>query len=266
MLRSVFAKVAHDQWRPVLAWAVFCGVWPAMYIALYPSIGAVETIQELLDAMPPAVRAMFASSELNISTPEGYLNIELFSFVAPLLFMVYTVAVGGSATAGEEDRGTIDLLLANPVPRWRVVADKAAALLAATLVIAAGMWLGVAVGAGAVGVELDLGLVGQATASAALLGLAMGAFAMALGSLTGARWLSAGLAMAVAVAAFFLNALGALVDWLEPWRVISPFYHYIANDPLSRGLDPAHAGVLVGLAMICFAIALIAFERRDLRG
>jgi ABC-2 type transport system permease protein len=266
VLRSVFAKVMHDQWRALLAWAGFCAVWPAMYVALYPSIGAIETLQQLLDQMPPAVRALFASSDLSIGTAEGYLNIELFSFVAPLLFMAYTVAAGGSATAGEEERGTIDLLLANPVPRWRVVAEKAAALAAGTLVIGMGIWLGVAAGAVGVGVELDLGLVAQAIASAGLLGLALGAFAMALGSLTGARWLSVGVAMAIAVAAFFFNALGALVEWLEPWRVVSPFYHYIANDPLTRGLDPAHAGVLAGLAMICFAVALIAFERRDLRG
>jgi len=265
MLRSVFTKVVHDQWRVVLAWAFFSGLWPALYIALYPSIGAVEEMQKLLDSMPPAIRQLFSSSELDIGTPEGYLNIEMFSFVAPLLVMAYTVVVASGATAGEEDKGTLDLLLANPVRRWRVLAEKSLAFALGTAVIGLGMWLGLAGGAAVAGVGLNLGLVGQAIVSALLLGLAFGSFAMAIGALTGQRWLSAGLALAVAVASFFLNGLGSLVDWLDPWRPVSPFYHYIAGDPLVHGLDPGHVLVLVAGTLIGFAVAVVAFERRDLR-
>ncbi|MBP1705286.1 MAG: hypothetical protein H6Q36_1025 [Chloroflexi bacterium] len=265
MLRSVFTKVIHDQWRILIAWAVFAGLWPALYIALYPSIGAVEEMQSLLDSMPPAIRQLFASSDLDISTPEGYLNIEMFSFVAPLLVMAYTVIAGGGATAGEEDKGTLDLLLANPIRRRRVLAEKSLAFLLGTAVIGLGMWLGLAAGALGAGVEVNLGLVGQAIVSALLLGLAFGSFAMAIGALTGQRWLAAGLALATSVAAFFLNGLGSLVDWLDAWRPVSPFYHYIANDPLVHGLDPVHAGVLVAGTLAWFAVAVVAFERRDLR-
>lgn len=265
MLRSVFTKVVHDQWRVVLAWAVFAGLWPALYIALYPSIGAVEEMQQLLDSMPPAIRQLFASSELDIGTPEGYLNIEMFSFVAPLLVMAYTVIAGGGATAGEEDKGTLDLLLANPIPRWRVLVEKSLAFLVGTAAIGLGMWLGLAVGAVGAGVEVNLSLVGQAIISALLLGLAFGSFAMAIGALTGQRWLAAGLALAASVAAFFLNGLGSLVDWLDPWRPVSPFYHYIAADPLVHGLDPGSALVLVAGTLAWFAVAAVAFERRDLR-
>jgi ABC-2 type transport system permease protein len=264
MLRSVFAKVVHDQWRIVLGWAAFSAIWPAMYVGLYPSIGTFLDLQELLDQMPPAIRQLFSMSELGIGTPEGFLNMELFSFVAPLLIFAYTVSVGGSATAGEEERGTMDLLLANPVPRWRVVLEKSAAFLLGAIVIGVGMWVGAAVGAAVSGVELDLGLIGQALASVVLLGLAFGAFAMALGAITGRRWAAAAIALMVAVASFFLNGLGSLVDWLDPWRPVSPFYHYISNDPLIHGLDLSHAAVLVAVTVACTAVAVVAFERRDL--
>jgi ABC-2 type transport system permease protein len=264
MLRSVFSKVVHDQWRIVLGWAAFSAIWPAMYVALYPSIGSFLNLQELLDQMPPAIRQMFSMSELGVGTPEGFLNMELFSFVAPLLIFAYTVSVGGSATAGEEERGTMDLLLANPVPRWRVIVEKSAAFLLGTIVIGVGMWLGAAAGAAISGVDLDLALIAQALASVVLLGLAFGAFAMALGAITGRRWVAASIALMVAIASFFLNGLGSLVDWLDPWRPVSPFYHYIANDPLVNGLDLSHAMVLAVLTVLCTAVAVVAFERRDL--
>ena len=264
MLRSVFAKVIHDQWRMVLGWAVFAGIWPAMYVALYPSIGAIGELDAMLDKFPPAVREFFASGNLNLNTPEGFLNMELFTFVAPLLVLAYTVVVGGGATAGEEERGTMDLLLANPIPRWRVVVEKSAAFAIGTIVIGIGMWIGAALGALAVGIDLDMWLVGQAIASSVLLGFALGGLALALGALTGRRWLAAGVSLMVTIAGFFLNGLGALVDWLEPWRPISPFYQYIANDPLSNGIDPANALVLIAWAVIGGIVAVIAFERRDL--
>ncbi|MBA3875335.1 MAG: ABC transporter permease [Anaerolinea sp.] len=264
MLRSVFGKVIHDQWRIVLGWAAFAGIWPAMYVALYPSIGAIGELQRMLEQFPPALREFFASSSLDLSSPEGFLNMELFTFVAPLLVLAYTVVVCGGATAGEEERGTLDLLLANPIPRWRVVVEKSAAFVIGTIVIGVGMWVGAAVGAAAVGVDLDLGLVGQAIVSSLLLGFALGGLALALGALTGRRWLAAGVSLMVAIAGFFLNGLGALVDWLEPWRPISPFYHYISNDPLTNGLDPGNVLVLVAWAVVGGVIAVVAFERRDL--
>ncbi len=250
MLRSVFGKVVHDQWRMVLGWAAFAGIWPAMYVALYPSIGALGEMQAMLEQMPPAVREFFASASLDLSSPEGFLNMELFTFVAPLLILAYAVVVASGATAGEEEGGTMDLLLANPVPRWRIVVEKSVAFMIGTVVIGIGMWVGAVAGAAVMDVELDAWLVGQAIASAVLLGYALGGLALAIGALTGRRWLAAGVSLMVAIAGFFLNGLGALVDWLQPWRPLSPFYHYIANDPLSNGLDPGHALVLVAWAVI----------------
>jgi ABC-2 type transport system permease protein len=264
MLRSVFAKVVHDQWRLVLGWGVFAAIWPAMYVGLYPSIEAMGDIQQMIDKLPPAIREFFASSELNIGTAEGFLNLEFFTFIAPLLVLAYTVVVAGGATAGEEERGTMDLLLANPIPRWRVVVEKAAAFAIGTTVIVAIMWVGAAAAATAVGVDLDLGRLAQALASVLLLGLALGGLALALGAITGRRWLSAGVSLMVVIAGFFLNGLGALIDWLEPWRPISPFYHYIANDPLVNGLDAGNVLVLLGWAVVGGIVAVLAFERRDL--
>ncbi|HEX4897782.1 MAG TPA: ABC transporter permease [Candidatus Limnocylindrales bacterium] len=264
MLRSVFAKVVHDQWRMVLGWAAFSAVWPAMYVGLYPSIGALGELEKMLDQFPPAIREFFASASLDLSSPEGFLNMELFTFVAPLLVLAYTVVVCGGATAGEEEKGTMDLLLANPIPRWRIVVEKSAAFVIGTIVIGVGMWIGAAAGAAIADVDLDLVLVGQAIGSVVLLGLALGGFALALGAITGRRWLAAGTALMVVIAGFFLNGFGALVDWLEPWRPISPFYQYIANDPLSNGLDAGNVLVLLAWALIGGIVAVIAFERRDL--
>ena len=64
---------------------------------------------------------------------------------------------------------------------------------------------------------------------------------------------------------FFVNALASLADVLEPWQAFSPHYHYLGYDPLTHGLDPGHAAVLAGVAIALTVVAVVAFERRDLR-
>ena len=264
MLRSVFAKVVHDQWRVLLAWSALSGGLAAFYLSLYPSIGAIDEMRRLLESMPEALRALFAAEGVDISTPAGYLNIELFAFMIPLLVLAMTLTAGGGATAGEEERGTLELLLANPVPRWRVVVEKFAGMAFLGAGVAAGIWIGLALTAGALSIDLALDKVFATLVSAWLLGLAVGSLAMLLGALTGSRLVSIGVALAVAVLGFLVNALSPLVDLLEPWRAVSLQYHYIGYDPLANGLDPGHAAVLAAASLVLLALAVLAFERRDL--
>ena len=52
--------------------------------------------------------------------------------MVPLLLLIAAIGAGARATAGEEERGTLDLLLANPISRRRLVLEKLAALAAET--------------------------------------------------------------------------------------------------------------------------------------
>jgi ABC-2 type transport system permease protein len=265
MLRSVVLKVIHDQWRVLVVWTAVASLLSAFYLSLYPSIGAVDEMRRLLDSMPPPLRAMFASGSVDLTTAAGYLNIELFAFMLPLLVLAVTVTLGAGATAGEEERRTLELLLANPIPRWRIVLEKFVGLVLLAALFCLGIWIALAVTARVVSIDVALDRVGAALVSVWLLGLAVGTLAILVGALTGSRMLSMGIALGVAVAGFFVNALAPLADVLEPWRVLSPHYHYVGYDPLAQGLDLGHAAVLAALTAVFLMLAIVAFERRDLK-
>lgn len=264
MLRNVFLKTLRDQRRSLIWWGIGLAAIAILTIAFYPSIADASEFDDLLEQMPEALARTFLGEVSNLTSPEGYLNSQLFVFAAPLLFLIFTIARGSGAIAGEEERRTLDLLLSYPVARWRVAAEKFAALAVATLALAFVFWLALAIGAVAVGMEISLGRLAEATLSSALLGLTFGALALALGCVTGKRGLSIGVAGAVGVMAYFLNALAPLVDAIEPSRRLSPFYYSAAADPLTNGLAFGHVAVLIGLAVVFLAVALVMFERRDL--
>ena len=266
MLPSVLGKVVHDQWRATLAWTVGASLLASFYLALYPSLGGAAELDAMLDAMPPEFRAIFITEGMDLGTPAGYLNMELFSFVLPLVVGGYAVAVGSAAIAGEEERGTLDLLLANPVARWRVVLEKSAALVIGMAVVVGSIWIALVATAVVMDIDLDAGKAASGLVSGGLLGVVVGAMAMALGALTGRRTLSLAVAMAALVVTYVINVMGTLVDGLEPWRPVSPVYHYVAYDPLTNGLDPVHASVLIAMAVVGILVTIVAFERRDIHG
>ena len=58
-----------------------------------------------------------SDGELDLASPAGYLNSQIYALLAPLLLLIFSIGGGAGAVAGEEERGTLDLLLAHPVRR-----------------------------------------------------------------------------------------------------------------------------------------------------
>ena len=133
MLRNVFLKTLHEQRRGLLGWLASIVLIVLMYAAIWPSLRGQPSMTDFLDQMPEAFRSLFATSGADMSTPVGYIQIELMSFMGPMLVILYAVVQGSRSVAGEEERRTMDLLLAAPVSRARVLLEKAAAMVAGTV-------------------------------------------------------------------------------------------------------------------------------------
>ena len=69
--------------------------------------------------------------------------------------------------------------------------------------------------------------------------------------------------MAVALATYLVNALGSLVDWLEPLRRLSPFHWYAPGNPLVDGLSVGGLALLLGGSAVLGVVAVVTFDRRD---
>ena len=263
MLPDITLKTLDDQRRALLAWGVSLALLVAMYVAVWPSIRDQPSMGQFLESMPKAFRALFAASGADMSTPAGYVQIELLSFLGPMLLLIYAIVAGSGGIAGEEDRGTLDMLLANPVSRSRVVLEKFAAMVAGVVLLAA-------VGAAALLLEgpladlrLPAGHVVAAMTHMALLALVFGTLALAVGAWTGRPGVSRAVPAVLAVVAYVVNGLAPLVSWLEPVQQLSPFYQYIGHDPLRTGLSVGGVAVAAGTVALLVALAVAGFGRRD---
>jgi ABC-2 type transport system permease protein len=264
MLRNVVLKTLRDVRRGFVWWSLGLAGFVALIVSVYPTVHSNPALKKLSEDYPKALQAFIAfGGQVDYSSAAGYLGIELFSLMVPLLFLVAAIATGAATIAGEEERGTLELLLANPVSRARVVLEKSLALALEIGGLGIVLWLALWIGALAVGMDISAEHLAAATLAAVLLAIAYGEIAVLVGAASGKRSLTIGVTAAAGVAGYLVNGLAPLVDALEGPQKLSPFYHYAAGDPLRHGLSAGHLGVLIAVALAAAAAAPWAFSRRD---
>ena len=261
-LRSVFRRALHAERRALFGWSAGMATYAFVMTAMFPTIRSNPQITNLYRSYPEALRAMFSMQDL--STGSGFIRTEIFSVVAPLLLTVFAVLWGSDLVAGEEDRGTIDILLANPISRTRVLLESWAALGVGVGAVALGLWVGLEVGNLAFDCALPASSLIAACTATGLLAFCFGSMALAFGAGTGGRGLARGLTVALLVVSYLLATLAELISWIKPLRPISPWYHAMGVDPLGTGWRYWHLGIVLGVAALVTTIGLSAYRNRDL--
>lgn len=250
-----------ERRRLVISLTVSSFLLAAMVAALYSSIGT--EFDAVLDGLPSAVESMLGGADFG--TAEGFLQVELFSFMGPALAIGAGVGMGAGALAGAEESGRLALVTTSAITRRQVVG---AATLATTMSVTAatsGMFGGILTG-GVVGdLGVDPGRVLAACCSLWLLGVAAGMVALAVGAATGRRGSAVGGASLAAVVSYAVYTFLPLSDRLAPLARVSLWHPYAAGQPLVNGLDPIHMAVLAGSAVVLHVAAVWVFDRRDLR-
>lgn len=261
MLRNVFVKSLRDQRRGLVGWSIGVALLVLLEAALWPSIRDMADLQEFLDSYPEVLRELFNLEEFASGT--GFLNAELYSALLPILFLIYSIGRGARAVAGEEESGTLDVLLMTRVSPARLVLLQAAALAAAPAGLGLVLFVAVAGFSAVFGLGVSTGAAASGSLAMVLLGVEFGWLALAVGAVTGRRVVAISVAAAVAVGGYLLYVAGQLVDAVEPWQPLSPFHQAIEGGPLGAGLPIAYSWMLLaGLAAVLAALPL--FERRDI--
>jgi ABC-2 type transport system permease protein len=222
-----------------------------------------DALRDFADQFPEALLAMVGYADMG--TAEGWYQTENFSMTLPVALIVVTAVIGSRALAGEEARRTMGLLLANPISRRAVVAEKALAMCSVAALLGVLTFAGTMAGSAMAGLGMSVANVAATSVLVTLLALVFGALALALGAATGLTRIASFGTAGAALILYVLNAFLPLYDGLAGAARWSPFYYYLTADPLNTGMPWGHAGVLAAFCVGLFALSAVLFERRDLR-
>jgi ABC-2 type transport system permease protein len=261
MERTVFLKSLRDQRRALIGWSIGLVLLVLLESAMWPSIRDMPDLNAFVANYPESMRELFNLEDF--ATGRGFMNAELFSAVLPVLFLIFAVGRGARLIAGEEESGTLDVLLVTPVTPARLVVTQAAVLATALAGLGAVLWVTGVTCSTVFGLGLGLVDLAQATVAMVLLGVEFGWLALAVGVVTGRRPVAVGVASVAAVAAYVLYVAGELVDAVGPWQGLSPFHQALDGGPLGAGWRPAYLW-MPAVAAVVLAVAVPLFDRRDI--
>lgn len=263
MMQNVFTKTLYDLRWTVLAFVAGLLGLAFFVVYIYPSVANAQG--GMLGGLDPeAAKALLGNVAL-AGTPEGYINIQLISF-APLFLAVFLIIVTSAAIAGEDDAKTLGTLLARPVPRWRILSDKALAIGLGMLAIVAALTAGAVLGAWVAGVDISLANLALAVALTIPFGIWLLGFGLFCSALFGSRMVAALIATGVVVFSYMLNSSTEFVHSLEQYNRFWPFFYYAWGQPMTDPVKWINAGVLCLAGLIFFVLALVAFQRREVAG
>ncbi|MDP9101166.1 MAG: ABC transporter permease [Actinomycetota bacterium] len=266
-MRTLLLQQLRDRRASMVGWTLGWLTLVGMYVATWPTIKTHgRQYDDILRGLPSALRSVLGSQSGGaFSTPAGYFTAELLAITGPLVAITMGVLLGAGLLARDEEDGSLELLLAQPVSRTTVLLSRvtvAGAELVGVLALA-----GLALFASGLLVDLHVGVTTclPATAMLALLGVQAMTLALLVGAVSGRSTPARAVAGAAGLVAFLLNALGPSISWLSGVVPVSPFHTLMASDPFRRMPPGTSVLTLVAPAAAFAAAAVVLFRRRDLR-
>lgn len=247
----------------MIGWGLALAVLGFGIASLFNTVSQMrDQIEQLIGTLPPAVLA-FAGNIDRMFSPAGYLDARYF-LLMPLILGVFTVVIGSGLIASDEENGTLDLILAQPISRTQLFLGRWLAFLGALIGILFIAWLGLVIAI--VLTSIDLNPLQVALPFLSLFGILIwfGSFALMLSLIVPSRRAAASLSGLLLVASYFITTLARVSTDLVALAKFSPLNYYQGGDALN-GLNVVWLAGLLIASIVLTAIAWWWFQRRDIR-
>lgn len=255
-LRSLYSRSLGMILAPACWWTLAIAGFAGWMVAI---VKQTEAQLATLSASSPLLSDFINKVGGSDRTTNATLLSALFSFL-PLMLMAFAITQANRWSADEEDN-RLELVLATPQPRLRVLLGRYAALTTATVIIAVLTLAVSALAAAATGLTLDGGNLAAATLSMIPLGLLIAAIGYLLSG-----WLrtalDTGLLSFLLVGWFFISDVGPGLNWPDATLRLSAFYYY--GTPLLHGLAAGNVLIVVAGGLAALALASARFVGKDI--
>ena len=250
----------RSRWRAIIGWGFSLILYGAIYMSIIP--GLFEQLKSLEGL------SVYRLVGMQLGSIEGYMASVVLVYV-PILLGIYCIITSTSILAGEEDKGTLELMIAMPLSRWQILTAKAAALSMVVLFIMSIASVGNAFVLAVIKTNTLINVTPFSlfTSLMSSLPLALGLIMMGffLGAILPTRRLSATVMTVFFIASFFVNNLAGMVKSLEPIQYFSLFHYYNPTKMIfTDGAQLSGTIILLGVAAVFYILAVIFFNRRNI--
>jgi ABC-2 type transport system permease protein len=211
-----------------------------------------KAIEDVIFGGPGKVaQTMVGGESVHFERAMDVLSIGYVHPLMQIIFCIWAIGRAAGAVAGEIDRGTMELLLAQPIPRWRVILAHLTVDAVVIPILCLSLWGGTLLGTRLVGpfevtaadlepfkklpfpikidpelLAVNPGAFGPALWNVGGLIFAVSGVTMALSAVGRFRMRVIGLAVLLTLVQFLVNVVGQLWDAVAPARPFTLFFYY----------------------------------------
>jgi ABC-2 type transport system permease protein len=242
--------------------------WLFVYLSSLIDLGPLGVF---LQTLPPAFEKLSGVPFASVATPVGRISAAYVDPVVLFATTIWAVGRGSDAVSGEIGRGTMEMLLAQPVRRISVLATQAAVTTLGSAILATAVLVGTCMGLATVSLNEHVDWTAFVPGAVNL--FAMMFFLSGVSTLVSSadshRWRTIGVVGGFYVVQLVFKVIGRLVERFS-WLMYLTFG--TACEPQALVIDAEQAwalsirydGVLIGIGLVCYAVAAAIFSQRDL--
>ena len=261
--RSVFSKTLRDYRIAIIGWGIGMGLTIVSPMASVATLISTPAQRAAL----AGIAAQFAwnASSVAVTTIGGYATFKIGVFV--FIACVWPLLAASRMLRGEEDRGSLDVLLSAPRSRVRIAVEKVAAMWAALLLI--GLIAGAIAYLGGLAFKADFSIAGGILwgLDLTLICMVFGGLALLISQFTHERGPAAGATGALLVVFIVVDMVHRIFPDAEWFSRLSPIYYYNLSKPIIPSYGTSLGGMLMllGISVVLAGAAIWLFARRDVK-
>lgn len=257
---AILRTFLYEKRYVLLAWTLgaLLMVWVTMIF--FPSFSRGQ-LNQALHSLPPQLQSLVGTADF--STIGGYIDGIVFNLRVPLLTIVMAIIFAIGLTAGDEERGTLATLLAQPVSRGQVLWQKYVALTVSVLILHVAILIGLVLSLLAIGDSYSFGLLAAVTFGCFLLTMVFGSLAFLLGIATGKKSLSTGIVSVLAFASLIFDTMAPSVHAMQTAEKFLPYYYFTSPNIAANGLDWSYVIVQLFILAAMVVLGWSVFRHRD---
>lgn len=258
---KILRQTLRDRWKSLSLVTALFFVLMVYMTAVYPETAKLTNVNDILKN--PAIQLILGKLHFDNSF-ESYISTKALIFTG-LITGAFVAWLSSSFLSGEIDHRTIDLLLAQPVRRERLVLARYAALVPIVAALMLAALAGIAAGLSALNITASVPWLAYTLAHMGAFALAFGAIALFVSACLSDGRRAALISLGALALMYFMETVSTVVDLLGPLRYFSLFHYARYNEILmTRTLSLVDLGVMLAVAAVFVALAAYVFRGRDI--
>jgi beta-exotoxin I transport system permease protein len=262
---NLIRKTMSDRWRSTAIYAGAIAAYLLMTTSIFPTFQKISGIQDIIDKYPKNLLKLFGVESFDIASFNNYVVIEFLSLIWVVIAAAYIIAFARGMVSGELSDGTMELLLAQPIERWKVLTSEGLVLLGGIVSVVVVTVLSIFFWGAIFGLKITYSGYAAFIPLGVVFFLAIAGYSIFFSAVFSDPRHSAMAAAGLTLVFYLVHFGGAYSKFFDKVDWFGIFHYYDPLKVLNSGSVPVKSILLLlAFAAVGFAAALWVFQRRDI--